>query len=137
MPVLGRAKVRRPGTDLTFVTYGAQVWTCMEAADQLAEDGIEAEVVDLRTLVPFDQDTVLESVKKTGRVVIVHEAQLTSGFGGEIAAQIADQAFFWLDAPVKRVAYADRPVPYAKNLEQALLPTVDKVLAAAQTVLDT
>ena len=136
VPVLGRAKVRRQGTDLTFVTYGAQVWTCSEAADRLAEEGIEAEVIDLRTLVPFDEETVLASVQKTGRVVIVHEAQLTSGFGGEIAARIAERAFSWLDAPVKRVAYEDRPVPYAKNLEQVLLPTLDKILEAARAVVE-
>lgn len=135
VPALGRAKVRRPGTDLTFVTYGAQVWTCIEAAEALAEEGIEAEVVDLRTLIPLDEDTVIASVEKTGRVVIVHEAQLTSGFGGELAARIADRAFPWLDAPIKRVAYEDRAVPYAKNLEQALLPTQDKILAAAREAL--
>ena len=136
VPALGRAKVRRQGKDLTFVTYGAQVWTCLDAAEKLAEEGVDAEVIDLRTLVPFDEETVLESVKKTGRAVVVHEAQLTSGFGGEIAARLADRAFAWLDAPVKRVAYEDRAVPYAKNLEQALLPTTDKVLAAAHEVME-
>jgi pyruvate/2-oxoglutarate/acetoin dehydrogenase E1 component len=89
----------------------------------------------LRTLVPFDEATVLASVRKTGRVVVVHEAQGTGGFGGEVAARIADGAFAWLDAPVKRVAYPDLPSPYAKVLEQALLPSRDKVVEAARQVL--
>ncbi len=133
---LGVAAVRREGTDLTMVTYGSGVWTCLEAADALAKEGVEAEVVDLRTLVPLDEETVLSSVRKTGRALVVHEAQETAGFGGEVVARIADQAFAWLDAPVKRVAYPDRPVPFAKHLEQALLPSTDKVLAAARELLD-
>ena len=92
-------------------------------------------MVDLRTLVPYDEETVLASVKKTGRALVVHEAQLTGGFGAEVAARLADAAFPWLDAPVRRVAYPDRPVPYAKNLEKALLPDRDKVLAAARELL--
>jgi|CXWL01.1.fsa_nt_gi 2-oxoisovalerate dehydrogenase E1 component len=132
---LGEARVLREGHHLTLVGYGVSTWTCLEAADHLANEGIEVEVVDLRTLVPFDEETVLASVKKTGRAVVVHEDQLTGGFGGEIVARIADRAFSWLDAPVRRVAFEDRPVPYAKNLEQLLLPTLDKVLAAARGVL--
>ena len=132
---LGQAAVRRPGKDLTLVGYGVTTWTCLEVAKELADEGVEAEVVDLRTLVPFDEDTVLESVKKTGRAVVTHEAQLTGGFGGEVAARIGDLAFSWLDAPIKRVACEDRPSPYVKHLEQALLPTKDKVLAAAREVL--
>ncbi|MEM9596354.1 MAG: dehydrogenase E1 component subunit alpha/beta [Acidobacteriota bacterium] len=135
VPVLGRAKVRRHGTDLTFVAWGAMVWTCMDAAEALAAEGIEAEVVDLRTLVPFDGETVLASVRKTGRCVVVHESQITGGFGAEVVAQVADGAFPWLDAPVRRVAYPDRAVPFAKNLEKALLPNQDTVLAAAREVL--
>ena len=135
LPVLGRAKVRRQGQDLTFVTYGAQVWTCLEAADKLSEEGIEAEVVDLRTLVPYDQDTVHESVKKTHRALVVHEAQQTAGFGAEIAAHLADQTFPWLDAPIRRVAYPDRPVPFAKGLEKELLPDVERVVAAARELV--
>ncbi|HET9769139.1 MAG TPA: transketolase C-terminal domain-containing protein, partial [Thermoanaerobaculia bacterium] len=94
-----------------------------------------AEVVDLRTLVPYDEATVLASVQKTSRAVVVHEDLLTAGFGAEVAARLADAAFPWLDAPVKRVAYPDRPSPYAKVLEAQLLPGVDKVLAAAREVL--
>ncbi len=132
---LGRALVRRAGSDLTLVGYGASLWTCLDAAEALANEGVEATVIDLRTLVPFDEETVLTSVRETGRVVIVHEDQMTGGFGAEIAARIADAAFAWLDAPVRRVAYPDLPVPYAKKLEQSLLPNRDKVVAAAREVL--
>ena len=107
----------------------------MEVAEALAKDGAEAEVVDLRTLVPYDEETVLASVKKTGRALVVHEAQLTLGFGAEVAARLADAAFPWLDAPVRRVTYPDRPVPYARVLENELLPGKDKVLAAARELL--
>ncbi len=132
---IGEARIARPGRDLTVVTYGAQVWTALEAAELLAKDGVEVEVIDLRTLVPFDEERVLDSVKKTGRALVVHEAQVTGGFGGEIAARIADGAFAWLDAPVKRLGYPDRPSPYARVLEQALLPDRDRLLAAAREVL--
>jgi pyruvate/2-oxoglutarate/acetoin dehydrogenase E1 component len=133
--VLGEARVMRPGRHLTLVGYGVSTWTCMEAAEALAKEGVEAEVIDLRTLVPYDEETVLASVKKTGRVLVVHEAQLTLGFGAEVAARLADAAFPWLDAPVRRVAYPDRPVPYSRVLENVLLPGRDKVLAEARAVL--
>ncbi|HEV2843928.1 MAG TPA: dehydrogenase E1 component subunit alpha/beta [Thermoanaerobaculia bacterium] len=132
---LGEAKVMRPGKHLTLIGYGASTWTCMEAADELAKSGVEAEVVDLRTLVPYDEETVLASVKRTGRALVVHEAPVTLGFGAEVAARLADAAFPWLDAPIRRVAYPDRPVPYAKNLEKVLLPNKEKVLAAARELL--
>ena len=132
---LGRARVVRGGDRLTLVGYGVSTWTCLEAADELAKQGVEAEVVDLRTLVPYDAETVRASVEKTGRALIVHEAQRTGGFGAEVAAQIADDAFPWLDAPVRRVAYPDFPVPYAKTLEQILMPTREKVVAAALELL--
>ena len=134
MPI-GKAQVLRAGTDLTIVAYGASTWIAMDAAEALAKEGVEAEVVDLRSLVPYDEETVLASVQKTNRAVVVHEAQLTGGFGGEIAARLADRAFAFLDAPVKRVAYPDRPSPYSRILEQALLPDRDKLLAAAREVL--
>ncbi len=133
---LGRAAVLREGADLTLIGYGVTTWTCLEVADVLAEEGVEAEVVDLRTLVPFDEETVLASVRKTGRAVVAHEAQLTGGFGGEVVARIADLAFPWLDAPVKRVAHEDRPSPFHKKLEQSLLPSRDRVLAAAREALE-
>jgi 2-oxoisovalerate dehydrogenase E1 component beta subunit len=133
--IIGQARVVRTGSAITLIGYGASTWTCLEAADVLATEGVAAEVVDLRTLVPYDEATVLASVKKTGRAVIVHEPQLTLGFGAEIAARLADAAFPWLDAPLRRVAYPDRPVPYHKNLEKVLLPDASKVLAAAREVL--
>jgi 2-oxoisovalerate dehydrogenase E1 component len=132
---LGEARVARPGRDLTIIAYGASTWTALEAAEALAGEGVEAEVIDLRTLVPFDEATVLASVRRTGRALIVHEDQVTGGFGAEVAARIADGAFSWLDAPVKRVAYPDRPSPYAKLLERQLLPDKDRVLAAARELL--
>ena len=132
---IGRARTAREGRDLTIVTYGAQVWTALEAAAELAKEGVEAEVVDLRTLVPLDEEAILASVRKTSRALVVHEAQLTGGFGGEVAARIADGAFAWLDAPVKRLAYPDRPSPYARVLENELLPDREKLLAAARELV--
>ena len=132
---IGKAQVLRAGTDITFIGYGASTWIAMDAAEALAKEGVEVEVIDLRSLVPYDDETVLASVQKTNRAVVVHEAQLTGGFGGEIAARLADRAFAFLDAPVKRVAYPDRPSPYSRILEQALLPDRDKLLAAAREVL--
>ncbi|HEX2254693.1 MAG TPA: dehydrogenase E1 component subunit alpha/beta [Thermoanaerobaculia bacterium] len=132
---IGRARVVRPGRHLTLVGYGVSTWTCLEVAQALAADGVEAEVVDLRTLVPLDEETVLASVRRTSRALVVHEDVLTAGFGAEIAARLADAAFPWLDAPVRRVAHADRPSPFAKNLEKVLLPTREKVLAAARKLL--
>ena len=129
---LGKAAVRRPGTDLSLIAYGADVWRCLEAAERLATEGVSAEVVDLRTLVPLDKPAVLESVKKTSRALVVHEAQITAGFGAEVAALVADEAFSWLDAPVRRIAYPDRPVPYAKVLERELLPIVDGIVDTAR-----
>ncbi len=128
---LGVARIARRGRDLTLVGYGVSTWTCLEAAEELAAAGVDAEVVDLRTLVPLDEETLVASVKKTSRALVVHEAQLTSGFGAEVAARLADLAFAWLDAPIRRVAHADRPVPYARILEQELMPTRERVVAAA------
>jgi 2-oxoisovalerate dehydrogenase E1 component len=133
--VIGEARVMRPGRHLTLVGYGVSTWTSMEVAEELAKSGVEAEVIDLRTLVPYDEETVLASVKKTGRALVVHEAPLTAGFGAEIAARLADAAFPWLDAPVRRVTYPDRPIPYARVLENVLLPDKEKVLAAARELL--
>ena len=132
---MGRARIARPGHDLTIVAYGASVWTALESADELAREGVEAEVVDLRTLVPLDEETLLASVRKTSRCLVVHEAQTTGGFGGELAAIVAEKAFAWLDAPVVRLAYPDRPSPYARSLEQALMPDRAKLVAAAREVL--
>ncbi len=132
---LGQAACLRSGSDITLIGYGSTTWMAMGAAETLATEGVSAEVIDLRTLVPFDEETVLNSVKKTGRAVIAHEAQLTGGFGGEVAARIAESAFAWLDAPLRRVAYPDLPVPYFKTLEQDLLPSAAKIADAARETL--
>jgi 2-oxoisovalerate dehydrogenase E1 component len=132
---LGRARVVREGRHLTLVGYGVTTWTCLEAAEELAAGGVEAAVVDLRTLVPFDEETVLASVRRTGRALVVHEDTLTAGFGAEVVARLADAAFAWLDAPVRRVAHEDRPSPYAKNLEKVLLPSRARVVAAARELV--
>ncbi len=107
----------------------------MAVAEELAREDVRVEVVDLRTLVPFDEETVLDSVRRTHRVIVAHEATLTGGFGGEVAARIAELAFDWLDAPIRRLAHVDRPVPFVKKLEQALMPSQEKLLAAAREVL--
>ncbi len=132
---LGVARVARRGDDLTLIGYGASTWTCLEAADTLAAEGVEAEVIDLRTLVPLDEAAIVDSVRRTGRALVAHEAQSTGGFGAEVAARLAAAAFAWLDAPVRRVAYPDRPVPYARALEQELLPGAERVTAAARELL--
>jgi 2-oxoisovalerate dehydrogenase E1 component len=132
---LGKARVAREGRQITLVGYGASTWSCLEAAEALATDGIEAEVVDLRSLVPLDEETILRSVEKTHRVVIAHEAQTTGGFGGEVAARLAELAFPWLDAPIRRVTYPDSPVPYVKMLERELLPDAQAIAAAARDVV--
>ncbi len=124
----GEAKVRREGKDMTIVAWGAMVGVCMEAAKRADDDGISCEVLDLRTLVPLDEAAILESVKKTGRLIIVHEAQKTSGFGGEIAALVAEHALDSLEAPVMRVCGFDTPFPY--TLEDVYMPDTDRVLRA-------
>jgi 2-oxoisovalerate dehydrogenase E1 component beta subunit len=133
---LGVADVKRPGRDLTIVTYGAMVHESLAAADRLAKQGAECEVIDLRTLVPLDKTCFLESVRRTSRALVVYEAHLTGGFGGEVAAIIAQDAFDALDAPVTRVASLDVPVPFAAPLEDAVLPNADKIFRAAVDVLE-
>jgi 2-oxoisovalerate dehydrogenase E1 component beta subunit len=132
---LGKAAIRRTGTDLSIVTFGAMVYTALDAAAKLAEDGVETEVLDLRSLAPLDRDAILETVGKTSKVLLLYEATLTGGIGGELAAIIAEEAFEYLDAPVVRVASVDSPVPYAPQLEAAFLPNVEKVVAAARTLM--
>jgi 2-oxoisovalerate dehydrogenase E1 component len=131
----GKAKVVREGTDVTIVTYGATVQRAFAAANQLAESGLSAEVIDLRTLSPWDQDAVYESVKKTNRAIVLYEDSLSWGYGAEIAARIADDCFPWLDAPVKRVASADTFVGYAPRLEDAILPQVEDVKRACEEIV--
>ena len=128
----GKAKVVREGTDVTVVTYGATVQRAFTAANQLAEQGTSVEVIDLRTLSPWDQDAVYASVKKTNRVVVVYEDAISWGYGAEIAARIADECFAWLDAPVKRVASTDTFVGYAPRLEDAILPQVEDIKRAVE-----
>ena len=133
---LGKAAIRREGSDLSIVTFGAMVYTALDAAKQLAEQGIEAEVIDLRSLAPLDREAVLTSVSKTSRALLLHEATLTGGIGGELAAIIAEDAFEYLDAPVMRVASLDSPVPYSPPLEAAFLPNVEKVVSAAKRLVE-
>ena len=131
----GSARIRREGSDVTFVTYGNNVYHCLTAAKKLADEGIEAEVIDIRSLVPLDEESIVKSIAKTNRVVVVNEAPKTCGFAGEIVARISDLAFEYLDAPPLRVTRMDTPVPWAKPLELYVLPSVDKIVAAAHRVL--
>ena len=131
---IGKAKIARPGKDVTIVAWSMGMRYALEAAEELAKKHIYAEVIDLRTLRPMDIDTILESVKKTGRCVTVEEGWPQSGIGAEIAAQIMDKAFDYLDAPVKRVTGKDVPMPYAANLEKLALPSAADVIAAARAV---
>jgi 2-oxoisovalerate dehydrogenase E1 component beta subunit len=132
---LGKAAVRREGTDVSIITFGAMVHTAMDAAQQLSADGVQAEVIDLRSLAPLDRETILTSVAKTSRALLLYEARRTGGIGGELAAIIGEEAFEYLDAPITRVASEDTPVPYAPPLEAAFLPSVDKVVTAVRGLL--
>lgn len=132
---IGKANVRRRGKDLTILTWGAMLYVADEAADALAKDGASVEIVDLRSILPFDEEAILESVAKTNRVMILHEAPLTGGAGAEFAARIAEKAFDYLDAPVTRVASLDVPTPYSPPLEAQVLPNRDKVVDAARALL--
>jgi pyruvate/2-oxoglutarate/acetoin dehydrogenase E1 component len=129
---IGKARTRREGRDLSIITFGAMTLTALDAAEELEKEGLDVEVVDLRTLAPLDKEAILSSVKKTSKVMVLHEASRTGGIGGEIAAIIAEEAFEWLDAPVVRVASIDSPVPYSPPLEDYYLPQVADVLAAAR-----
>lgn len=129
---LGVARIARTGADLTLVTYGAQVQEAAMAAEQLAEEGIFIEIVDLRTLKPLDMETILFSVRKTGKVLVVHSANRLAGVGAEVAAQIAEEAFTWLDAPVRRLGGLDAPIPFSPPLEDAYRPSAEKIVIAAR-----
>jgi 2-oxoisovalerate dehydrogenase E1 component beta subunit len=129
---IGKAIVRREGRHLTIVSYAAMAHVALEAAAALAREGIEAEVIDLRTLLPLDRQTILNSVKKTNRLLVVHEDTRTGGIAGEIAAIVCEGAFDHLDAPVSRVTALDTPVPYSPPLEERFLPNAEKVVAAAR-----
>jgi pyruvate/2-oxoglutarate/acetoin dehydrogenase E1 component len=131
----GQAEVRRQGRDLTVLAYSIMVSRALEAAGQLAGQGIEVEVVDLRSLKPLDTETIVRSVSKTGRVLILHESPRTGGFGGELAAVVAEsEAFDYLDAPIRRLAGRDIPIPYNRTLERATVPQVEDIVAAASAL---
>lgn len=131
---LGKARIAREGDRITVLAWGWTVGEALAAAEEVAAEGISVEVVDVRSLVPLDEDTVLGSARKTGKIVIVHEATHTAGFGAELAARIADQCFESLDGPIRRVTYPDRASPYNKLLEQSLLPSRAKVVAAIRAL---
>jgi 2-oxoisovalerate dehydrogenase E1 component beta subunit len=129
---IGKARIARAGRDLTVVTYGAMVWVALDAAETLAAEGIEMEVVDLRTLLPLDRDTVCESAKRTSKVLLLHEDTRTAGMAGELAATISESVFEYLDAPIVRVTAPDTPVPFSPPLEEAFLPNAAKVIDKAR-----
>jgi 2-oxoisovalerate dehydrogenase E1 component beta subunit len=134
---LGEARTHRPGSDLTLVTYGAMVYKAEQAAERIAEeDGAELEVLDLRSLRPLDTAAIVESVRRTGRVLVVHEAPRFGGLAGEIIAQICEEAFEWLDTPPRRVTALDTPIPFSPPLEEYYLPQTDDIIAAARWQLD-
>ncbi|HKK00699.1 MAG TPA: transketolase C-terminal domain-containing protein, partial [Desulfuromonadales bacterium] len=132
---LGVADIKRPGRDVTLITVSRMVYVCLEAAKVLAREGIEAEVLDLRSLNPLDMETVLASVRRTHRAVTVEESWLSYGWGGEVVARVMEEAFDDLDGPVLRVGGADVPMPYAKNLEQAAIPDAARVAARVRSLL--
>jgi len=126
---LGKARLAREGRDLSVITYGAMLHVALEAAGRLEGEGIDLEVLDLRTLKPLDQEAILATVRKTNRVIVLTEEQITGSVAGEVAARIGQHAFEWLDGPVHRLCCPDTPVPYSPTLEEAYLPNVDKLVA--------
>jgi pyruvate dehydrogenase E1 component beta subunit len=134
---IGKADVKRPGDGVTIVATGLMVDRALGAARSLARDGVSAEVIDLRSLQPLDEETILASVEKTGRLVIVHEAPVRGGFGGEIAAVVATRAFGYLDAPIQRVGAPWTPVPFGPTLEETYLPKESDIVKAVRSVVDT
>jgi 2-oxoisovalerate dehydrogenase E1 component beta subunit len=129
---IGKAKVVREGRDLSIITYGAMVWTALEAAETLAAEGCDVEVVDLRTLAPLDRETVCDSVRKTSKVLLLHEDTSTGGMAGELAATITENVFEYLDGPIVRVTAPDTPIPFSPPLEEAFLPNAEKVAEKAR-----
>lgn len=133
---LGLADIKREGRDVSIITYGRMVPLCLQVAENLAKEGIEIEVADPRTLVPLDKETLIKSAKKTGRVLVVHEAPQTGGFGGELVSVIADsEAFYYLDAPIKRLGGLDVPIPYCPELEKNVVPTEETITRAVHELL--
>ena len=132
---LGKADVKRPGTDVTIVAYSYMTLHCLAAAEALAKENVSVEVVDLRTLVPMDKECILNSLHKTNRLVIVHEAVKRGGVGGDIAAMVIEEAFDELDAPIVRVAGKNTPIPFNLKLEKACVPTVEEIIAGVRSIL--
>ncbi len=132
----GEARTHREGDDISLITWGAMVYTADEAAQKLEGDGVSVEILDLRTLAPWDKDAVLRSVEKTSKALVLHEDTLTGGFGAEIAATIAEEAFENLDAPVRRIAAPDTPVPFSPPLEKAFIPQVEDVVAGLKELAE-
>jgi pyruvate/2-oxoglutarate/acetoin dehydrogenase E1 component len=126
---IGKARIHREGEDISVITWGAMIYTADEAAEELAKDDVSVEIVDLRSVLPWDKETVLATVTKTSKVLVLHEDTRTAGFGAEIAATIAEEAFESLDAPVRRIAAPDSPVPFSPPLEKAFIPQVETVVA--------
>jgi 2-oxoisovalerate dehydrogenase E1 component beta subunit len=129
---IGKASIFRSGTDLSIITYGSMVYVARDAAELLEKEGISVEILDLRTVLPLDEEAILASARKTSKVILLHEDILSGGVGGEIAARIAEKAFDALDGPVVRIAAADTPVPYSPPLEEAFLPNVPRVVEKAR-----
>jgi len=132
----GKARIRREGTDMSIITYGNTTPMCLEVAENLAHEGVNVEVVDIRSLIPLDKETILNSVKKTSKSLVVHEDKVFGGFGGEIATMIMEEAFEFLDAPVKRVGSVFTPVGFNRILEAAILPNTEKIYNAAKEILE-
>ena len=132
----GKARVHRAGDDVSVVTWGAMVYTAEEAAKEVESDGISVEILDLRTLIPWDREAVLETAGKTSKVLVLHEDTRTGGFGAEIAATIAEEAFEHLDGPVRRIAAPDAPVPFSPPLEKAYIPQVADVVAGIKDLAE-
>jgi pyruvate/2-oxoglutarate/acetoin dehydrogenase E1 component len=128
---LGKASIRRKGSDITLVSYGQNVYHCLAAAEELQKQGISAEVIDIRSLVPLDEATIFTSLAKTNHLIVVNEAPMTCGFAGEIIARVSEKAFDLLDAPPVRITRLDTPVPWSKPLELFVLPSVEKIVSAA------
>ena len=133
---IGKARIHREGSDLSVITWGAMVYTADEAAQQLADDGVSVEIVDLRSIMPWDKQAVLASAAKTSKVLVLHEDTRTAGFGAEIVATIAEEAFESLDAPIRRIAAPDSPVPFSPPLEKAYIPQVDDVVAGLRELAE-
>ncbi len=129
---LGKSRIQRDGSDISIITYGWMVHVALEAAERLAENGISIEVLDLRTLMPLDRESILRTAKKTSKIILLHEDTLTGGLGGELAGIIAEHAFDYLDGPLVRIAAPDTPVPFSEPLEKAFLPSTDEVVNKAQ-----